>query len=188
MIHRTDLLTSEQLAVLRNLGGWMIADALIAPERGCAALRTCMWGGTYNHDGEHAFFECAKRGIVVYAYTTSHVSTAAEDFAATYEQALGRTDHVLVRWSQITRYASALSAPLHDQLRSARTELQRTWLAVCGPTPAPGRRPAVREPAAVARLREAHRAAARRLDDALIAALPLWDMSPRQLDLFESSA
>lgn len=161
-----------------------------APERGCAALRTCMWGGTYNHDGEHAHFECSKRGIVIYAYTTPNVDGAAEDFAdaATYEQALGRTDLVLVRWSQLTRYAAALSAPFHDQLRSARTELQRTWLAVCGPTPAPGRRPAERDPADVARLHEAHRAAGRRLDEALIAVLPLRDMSPRQLDLFEISA
>jgi len=190
-MHPTDLLTLEQRAVLRNLGGWMIADALIEPDRGCAALRTCMWGGSYNHDREHAYFDCTKRGIVVYAYTESDAAAGEAMANATDEtsaQSTVRTERTLVRWSHLTRYADALSAHVHDQLHTARTELQRTWLAVCGPTPAAGRRPVERDPAEVARLHEAHRAAGARLDEALVAALPLGEASPRQLDLFAVSA
>lgn len=145
---RTDLLTLEQRTVLRTLGGWMIADALIEPERGCAALRTSMWGGTYNHSGEHAFFECTKRGIVVYAYTTPHVSAEAEDFAdaATFEQAMGRHELLLVRWSQLARYATSLPTSVREQLRRARSQLQAAWVVVCGPSPAPGHRPTKRDP------------------------------------------
>jgi len=187
-MHPTDLLTIEQRAVLRNLGGWMIADALIEPDRGCAALRTCMWGGTYNHGGEHAFFECTKRGIVVYGYTTPHVSTQAEDVAnvATLEQALGRTELLLVRWSQLARYAASLPTSVREQLRRARSQLQAAWVAVCGPSPAPGRRPTGRDPAEATQLCAAHRAAGEVLTQALATALPLVEAA-QQLDLFEMS-
>ncbi len=128
------LLTLEQRTLLRNLGGWMIADALIDPARGCAALRTSMWGGTYRHGSDHAFFECSNCGIVVYAYSAPHGNADA----AAYEQALGRRELLLVRWSQLARYAASLPSPVREELRRAKRQLQLAWLAVCGPSPAAG--------------------------------------------------
>lgn len=178
----TDLLTVEQRTVLHNLGGWMIADALIDPSRGCAALRTGMWGGTYSYDGQHAFFDCTKRGIVVFAYA----STASRDDDS-HEPARERVELVVVRWSQLTRYVTSLSTDVRDQVRTARTEMQNAWLAVCGPIPQAGHNPVQRDPDEVEALRQTHRTASDRLDEALSLALPL-DEAPEQLDLFAATA
>ena len=167
----------EQRTVLRTLGGWAIADALIDPTRGCTALRTGMWGGTYSHHGQRAHFDCTQRGIVVYTY----VPAKGRDVDG--EPAFDQAELVAVRWAELTRYAASLSAAARNQLCTARADLQRAWLAVCGPLPPAGQRPAERDPDELEALRQAHRAATRRLDDALRAALPL-DEVPEQLDLF----
>lgn len=183
---RLQILSVAQRQLLRNLGGWMVADALIDPESGCARMRTSMWGGTYSHDGQNAYFDCGRRGIVVYTYRADDANIAAEDYSDTsaLEQALGREDILLLRWTQLTRYAQAMPADDRQRLRAARAAVQKAWMALCGCAPAPGQAPAPRDPAEHDRLHRQHREATQRLTEQLHQVLPL-DAQPEQLDLFE---
>lgn len=165
-------LTSEQRAVLRNLGGWSIADALLGPERGAAALRSSMWGGTYSHDGLHAWFQCEKRGIVV------------------RDRLADGPDLLLVRWSEIARYAATMPASVRDELRAARDHHRAVNVAyACRHDHFP---PGATRPPFNQGEFDAHMAewlpAVERLTAALNAALADPVSAPEQLDMFAGVA
>lgn len=151
-------LSTAQRRVLRNLAGWSIADALLDPERGCAHLRSSMWGGSYAHDEITGWFQCESRAITV-------------------KPQLGREVPALVTltYTAIARYSAALPAGVRQTLTEARDQNQAVhveWLDKKFPDNAD------EWPAHLHRTRHAQQ----RLRDAILAALPLD--TPIQLDLF----
>jgi hypothetical protein len=158
----TSTLSAEQRRVLRNLAGWSIADALLAPEAGCAHLRTSMWGGSYHHDDIDGWFNCEARAINV-------------------KRQLGRAEPALISvpYTAITRYSSTIPASTRQELAQARNAHQAVnaeWLGKKFPDDAE------QWPAH----RDRYRAAETRLRAAVFAALPLD--AAVQLDLFAATA
>lgn len=170
-------LTVDERRALLGLGYWPVADLLIDPERGSAALRQSMMGGSHIRGFPQGVgYQCEKRGIVL----------------TRYDEDEKRVEIVLVRWVAAARYARDLSDTILADLRAARRAYSQTWMAYVAPRysvryPRPRLTPPQRTTRA--RLLTAHRAASDWLDRALAAALPLDDVEVvGQLELFPEAA
>jgi hypothetical protein len=186
------VLSSEQLAMLRHLNGWMIADALLDPERGCKVIREHWWGGTYDHDGIRGWFQCEKRGISVYTVDFPDEIPAKSGNAKSREQyernVLNRRDLIVVTYREIARYAAGIPADVREELRAARDAkraIERAYAAATWRQPWEPSKPFDRD------LWDAHLAdlfpARDRLRAAIDAALT-EHVDPVQLELFGAVA
>lgn len=94
-------LNVEQRQVLRTVGGWSIADALLSPAEGCAYLRSHCLGGTYRSATFNGWFECKSKGILLLVH-------------------LGAEPVLTVPYAAIAAYADEIPAPAREELRAAR--------------------------------------------------------------------
>jgi hypothetical protein len=104
-------MTARQLAILREYGGWMLADILIDPDRGIAQAKQSRYGCTsFRVEGEEFCMATTARGIQLYRWEADGA----------------RQNYDLLPWSRVVRFVRTLPADVVAEVRASRQELTRS--------------------------------------------------------------
>jgi hypothetical protein len=104
-------MTPRQLAILRDYGGWMLADILIDPDHGIAQAKQSRYGCTsFRVEGEEFCMDTTARGIQL----------------CRWEADGARQNDDLLPWSTVARFVRTLPADVVAEVRASRQELTRS--------------------------------------------------------------